>query len=74
MADLPKQPALPFTYCAVDYFGPWHVKRGKSLVKRYGALFMCLTSQVIHIEIADTMETDAFIQALRRFISESGPV
>lgn len=77
MADLPKQrvePAPPFTYCAVDYFGPWHVKRGRSLVKRYGALFTCLASRAIHIEVADTMETDAFIQALRRFISRRGPV
>ena len=29
MADLPKlriEPAPPFTYCGVDFFGPWHVQ------------------------------------------------
>ena len=77
MADLPRQrvePAPPFTYCAVDYFGPWYVKRGRSMVKRYGALFTSLASRAIHIEVADTMETDSFIQALRRFICRRGPV
>lgn len=59
MADLPKsrlEPAPPFTYCAVDYFGPWHVKQGISMVKRYGALFTCLASRVVHIEVADSAE------------------
>ena len=77
MANLPRQrvePAPPFSYCAVDYFGPWYVKRGRSMVKRYGALFTSLASRAIHIEVADTMETDSFIQALRRFICRKGPV
>ena len=42
MSDLPKsriEPAPPFTYCGVDFFGPWHVQRGRAVVKRYGALF-----------------------------------
>lgn len=45
MADLPKsrlEPAPPFTHCGLDYFGPWCIKRGRSTVKRYGALFTCL--------------------------------
>lgn len=77
MADLPKsrlEPAPPFTYCAVDYFGPWHVKEGRKEVKRYGALFTCMASRSIHIEVAHSMETDSFLQALRRFISRRGPI
>ncbi|XP_031551078.1 uncharacterized protein LOC116288432 [Actinia tenebrosa] len=77
MADLPKsrlEPAPPFTYCAVDYFGPWYVKQRRSTVKRYGALFTCLASRAVHIEVADSLETNSFIQALRRFISRRGPV
>ena len=37
MADLRKssiEPAPPFTYCGVDFFGPWRVQRGRSVVKR----------------------------------------
>ena len=77
MADLPKsriEPALPFTYCGVDFFGPWHVQRGRAVVKRYGALFTCLASRAVHIEVADSLETDSFINALRRFICRRGSV
>ena len=77
MADLPKsrvEPAPPFSYCGVDFFGPWHVQRGRSVVKRYGALFTCFASRAVHIEVADSLETDSFIQALRRFICRRGPV
>ena len=39
MANLPKsrvEPAPPFSYCAVDCFGPWYIKAGRREVKRYG--------------------------------------
>ncbi len=38
MADLPQsrlEDVPPFTYSAVDYFGPWYVKEGRKEVKRY---------------------------------------
>ena len=41
MAESRTEPAPPFTYCGVDFLGPWHVQRGRSVVKRYGALFTC---------------------------------
>ena len=75
MADLPKsriEPAPPFTYCGVDVFGPWHVQQGRTVVKRYGALFTCLASRAVHIEVADSVEKDSFIDALRRFICRRG--
>ena len=77
MADLPKdrlEPAPPFTYCGVDYFGPWYIKEGRKELKRYGALFTCMASRAVHIETANSLETDAFINALRRFISLRGPI
>ena len=77
MADLPQsrlEDAPPFTYSAVDYFGPWYVKEGRREVKRYGALFTCMASRAIHIEVAHSMETDSFIQALRRFVCRRGAV
>ena len=48
MADLPKdrfQEAAPFTYCAVDMFGPFKLKVLQSGVKRYGGIFTCLASE-----------------------------
>ena len=68
------EPAPQFSYCAVGYFGPWHIKEGRKEVKKYGALFTCLASRAIHIEVAHSMETDSFLQALRRFICLRGPI
>lgn len=77
MADLPADrltPTPPFTYCAVDYFGPWYVREGRKELKRYGVLFTCLATRAIHLEVANSLETDSYINALRRFICRRGPV
>ena len=78
MADLPSDrvsPDLPpFTNTGVDFFGPFHVKQGRSLVKRYGVLFTCLFTRAVHIEMAVSLDTDAFVNALRRFIARRGQV
>lgn len=77
MSDLPEdrlESTPPFTYCAVDYFGPFVVKEGRKELKRYGVLFTCMASRAIHLEIANSLETDSFINALRRFISRRGPI
>lgn len=67
MADWPKHivtPAPLFTNTGVDYFGPYVVKEGQKELKRYGCLFTCLASRAVHIETANSLETDSFIQAL----------
>ena len=76
MADLPKERLMPyeppFIYTGVDFFRPFYVKRGRGSEKVYGCLFTCFTSRTIHIEDVSSLETNAFIQALRRFISNRG--
>jgi len=76
MADLPKERLKsgdpPFTYVGVDYFGPFYVRQGRSSVKRYGCLFTCLVIRAVHIELVHTLDTDSFINAMRRFISHRG--
>ncbi len=76
MADLPHDRVTPskppFTYTGVDCFGPFEVKRGRSTVKRYGVLFTCLTVRAIHIEVASSLDTESFINALRRFVARRG--
>ena len=77
MADLPVdrlEPSPPFTYSAVDFFGPWLVKEGRREVKRYGVLLTCIASPAIHLETANTLDTSSFINAYRRFVSRRGPV
>ena len=78
MADLPLDRVSPdeppFTNVGVDYFGPFGVKRGRSVVKRYGVIFTCLATRAIHLEMASSLDTDSFIHALRRFIARRGQV
>ena len=77
MADLPKdgfEEAPPFTYCTVDMFGPFTVRVKRSDMKRYGAMFTCLASRAVDIEVTHSLDTDSFTQALRRLIACRGNV
>ncbi|XP_069122241.1 uncharacterized protein [Argopecten irradians] len=82
MADLPVSritPSAPFTYVGVDVFGPWHVitrrtRGGAANSKRWAALFTCLSTRAVHIEILEDMSSSSFINALRRFTSTRGDV
>ena len=78
MADLVqgrvKSEEPPFSRVGIDYFGPIEVKLGRSRVKRYGVLFTCLAVRAIHLEKADSLDTDSCIDAIRRFIARRGPV
>jgi len=76
MADLPEvriqSDRPPFNVVGVDCFGPYYVRIGRSEVKRYGCIFSCLATRAIHLEKLCNMDTDSFINALRRFISRRG--
>ena len=77
MSDLPEDrvnPTPPFTYSAVDYFGPFMIREGRSERKRWGVLFTCMASRAVHIEVANSMSTDSFINAYRRFVGRRGAV
>lgn len=76
MADLPKERLVPyhhsFTFTGLDFFGPFYVKRARSVIKVYGCIFVCFNSRAVHIEDVSSLETGTFILALRRFISVCG--
>ena len=77
MANLPIErfsTEAPFTYSGLDMFGPFHIKEGRKENKRYVALFTCMSSRAIHLETTFKIDTDSFIQALRRFIARRGMV
>ena len=65
----------PSTNTGADYLGPYHIKlfkkprSNKATAKRYIALFTCLTTRAVHLQIVGDLSTDAFIFALTRFIS-----
>ena len=78
MADLPEERAScaepPFTCCGADAFGPFIITEGRKELKRYGIIFTCFSCRGVHIETTTSMDTDTFIQALRRFLGRRGPV
>ena len=77
MADLPVdrlEEAAPFTYCGVDLFGPFYIKEKRSVLKRWGVLYTCLASRAVHIETANSMDTDSFLNSYRRFVCRRGPI
>lgn len=62
----------PFTFTGVDYFGPYYVRVNRSTVPRYGAIFTCLTTRAIHLEVAEHLNTSSCINAVRRFFARKG--
>ena len=77
MACLPNdrpEPAPPFSYSAVDFFGPFGIKERRGDVKRYGVLFTCMGSRSVHLETANSLDSSSFINALSRFMNRRGAV
>lgn len=77
MSDLPTErvePSPPFSYCGMDVFGPFLIKKGRKEHKRYGLIFTCFCSRAVHVEMLDDLSTDAFINGLRCFIALRGVV
>ena len=78
MADLPTARLSvgrpPFFHTGVDLFGPFLVKQGRSVVKRYGCIFTCMTVRAVHLEVVHSLSADSFISALRRFVSRRSNV
>ena len=76
MATLPRcrlaigSPA--FHHTGVDYFGPILIRHGRSSPKRWGCIFTCLTTRAIHLEVAESLTTDDFINVLKRFVNRRG--
>lgn len=79
MADLPSArvtPARPFTHTGVDFTGHVDVKlnkgRGVKTSKGYIAIFICMATKAVHIELVSDLSTEAFILAFQRMCSRRG--
>lgn len=62
----------PFFSTGVDCFGPYTVKVGRRSDKRWGVIFKCLTTCCVHLDRLNSINADAFLLALRRFIAQRG--
>ncbi|XP_029161629.1 uncharacterized protein LOC114933291 [Nylanderia fulva] len=79
MGDLPSprvNPSSPFAHTGVDYAGPFlvtpFVGRGQKTRKNYIALFICLVTKAIHVELVEDYSSAGFLAAFRRFVSRRG--
>uniref|UniRef100_A0A8D8YNP1 Integrase catalytic domain-containing protein n=1 Tax=Cacopsylla melanoneura TaxID=428564 RepID=A0A8D8YNP1_9HEMI len=79
MADLPKSrvsQGRPFINVGVDFAGPFSYKTGprrnSPVDKCYMALFICMATKCVHLEVVSSLSTPAFIASLDRFISRRG--
>lgn len=79
MADLPQPrvtPSRPFSHTGVDFTGHFEVKankgRGIKTLKGYVAVFICLATKAIHLELVSDLSTQGFLAAFRRFCARRG--
>ncbi|KAI5102717.1 hypothetical protein C0J45_8069 [Silurus meridionalis] len=61
-----------FYSTGMDCFGPFPIKIGRRLEKRWGIIFKGLTTRSVHIELPTAIDTDSFLMALRRCIAHRG--
>lgn len=67
-----------FESIGVDYCGPVTVKeklgRGKKTYKSYIAVFVCMKTKAVHLDLVTDLTTDAFMACLTRLVSLRGSV
>ena len=79
MGDLPEARVhgkKAFDQVGVDYAGPITIKtrngRKVPTTKGYICVFVCMATRAVHLEAVSDLTSEAFIAALRRFVSRRG--
>ena len=58
-----------FCHTSVEYFGPIDISLSRNRTdKRYGALFTCLNTRAVYLDLAMYLYTKDFLNTMRRFI------
>jgi len=79
MADLPEfrvQVNWPFFHVGIDYVGLFRLRNNRLRkareYKAYLAVFVCMITKAVYLELVSELSTDAFMAALDRFLSRRG--
>ncbi|XP_058448659.1 uncharacterized protein LOC131428630 [Malaya genurostris] len=77
MGDLPPErvtPTYPFLNTGVDLCGPFQYRNTRKAppIKCFVAIFVCLVTKAVHVELVYDLSTAAFIAALHRFVARRG--
>lgn len=78
MAALPRPRVTvcpPFTNTGLDYAGPFNCRHGNSrttFTKCYAVVFVCMATKAVHLEVAEDLSSQGFLDVFDRFISRRG--
>lgn len=65
-----------FQKIGIDYTGSFllktHKLRGDKLIKAYIALFICMSTKALHLELVTELTTQGFIATFKRFVARRG--
>ena len=69
-------PAFLFENIDIDYDGPMKIHlskfKGRGTIKGYIAIFICLSTKIIHLKAVEDLNSAAFIAAFIRLTSRRG--
>ncbi len=71
------RPAPPFSHTGIDYAGPFLLRRSRGRAARvdekvWAAVFVCMVTKAVHLEIADSCSAAEFLDVLARFAARRG--
>ena len=72
MANKTKNKTKNKTNVALDYFRTLFERQGRNNLKRYGCMFSCLATCVMHLEVIEDLTTEAFLMVYRWLPSLAG--
>ncbi len=69
-------PAHPFQKVGIDFAGPMLIRRGytrKPLVEKcYVAVFVCMATKAVHLDVCTSLSSEDFLATLTRFVARRG--
>ena len=70
------EPQYVFLHTGMDFCGPFLVRQGYTRkpveIKVYLAIFICMVTKAVHLEVVSDLKTPAFIASLDRFVARRG--
>ncbi len=70
------KPSPPFEKTGIDFAGPFTIRRGytrkPTFDKCYAAVFVCMCTKAVHLDVCASLSTEDFRATLHRFVARRG--